>query len=251
MGKLIAVSGKGGVGKTAVATLIILYLAKKDGVSILGIDADPDTNLPEAIGQEINKTVGDVREDFQKDRSSFSASTDKALLLEYKIMGILSEGERYDLIAMGRSEGPGCYCAVNHQLREIIDVVTKNYDFTVIDAEAGLEHLSRRTIRDVDLMFIVTDPSKKGLHTAKRIKKLADEVDIRCKKTYLIANKIKTEDEQVKLNEYVNELGLEMIGSIPFDDKIESLDFDGKPLINLPDDDPGVQAIENIMRKTL
>ena len=127
----------------------------------------------------MKKTIGDVREELLNERDTYSKATDKQLLLEYKVMGILHEGEKFDILAMGRPEGPGCYCSVNHQLRVVIDTLSKNYDVCVVDAEAGLEHMSRRTVRDVDTMLVVTDASKKGLDTAKRIKKLAEDLEIK------------------------------------------------------------------------
>ncbi|MHC1584840.1 MAG: ATP-binding protein [Candidatus Syntropharchaeia archaeon] len=248
MGKTIAVTGKGGTGKTSVAALLIRYLTKKGKKNILAIDADPDTNLPEALGKTIKKTVGDIREGMLKEKEDLPATTDKQLLLEYKIMGIMEEGKDFDILAMGRPEGPGCYCAVNHQLRLIIDTITKNYDITIIDAEAGLEHLSRRTIRDVDFMLMVTDATKKGLETAKRIRDIARDLEIKVKKMYVVANKI-TENEMEKMEKYAEELGLDIIGAIPFDKNIASYDLDGKSLLELPDDSPSVLAIEEIAKK--
>ncbi|MHC1567231.1 MAG: ATP-binding protein [Candidatus Syntropharchaeia archaeon] len=248
MGKTIAVTGKGGTGKTSVAALLIRYLTKKGEKNILAIDADPDTNLPEALGKTIKKTVGDIREGMLKEKEHLPATTDKQLLLEYKIMGIMEEGKDFDILAMGRPEGPGCYCAVNHQLRLIIDTITKNYDITIIDAEAGLEHLSRRTIRDVDFMLMVTDATKKGLETAKRIRDIARDLEIKVKKMYVVANKI-TENEMEKMEKYAEELGLDIIGAIPFDKNIASYDLDGKSLLELPDDSPSVLAIEEIAKK--
>ncbi|MDY6964750.1 MAG: AAA family ATPase [Halobacteriota archaeon] len=248
MGKVIAVSGKGGTGKTNVSAVLINYLVKKGSGSLLAIDGDPDSNLPQVLGEEVSKTVGDVREDLLNERDTYAKTTDKQLLLEYKVMGILHEGEKFDLLAMGRPEGPGCYCSVNHQLRAVIDTLSKNYDMCVVDAEAGLEHMSRRTLRDVDTMLIVTDASRKGLDTAKRIKKLAEDLEINFKELYVVANKVKDEDRD-KINERGKELGLEIIGMIPFDQIVADFDLEGRPLTELPEDSSFLIAVEEIAVK--
>ncbi|MDY6865267.1 MAG: AAA family ATPase [Halobacteriota archaeon] len=248
MGKVIAVSGKGGTGKTNVSALLINYLVKKNAGSILAIDGDPDSNLPEVLGEEVNKTVGDVREDLLKERDTYSKATDKQLLLEYKVMGILHEGEKLDILAMGRPEGPGCYCSLNHQLRAVIDTLSKNYDFCVVDAEAGLEHMSRRTLRDVNTMLIVTDASRKGLDTAGRIKKLAKDLEIKFSEVYVIANRVKDEDKD-KIAKNAEEMGLEIIGTAPFDQTVADFDLEGRPLTQLPEDSPFLIAVEEIAAK--
>lgn len=248
MGKIIAVSGKGGTGKTSVSASLINYIAENNNKSILAIDADPDTNLPQSLGENIKKTIGDIREELQKERDKLAATTDKQRLLEYKVMGILHEGEKIDLLAMGRPEGPDCYCWVNHQLRLIVDTFSKNYDICIIDAEAGLEHLSRRTIRDVDTMLIVTDATKKGLDTAKRIKDLAESLQIKFKDFFVVANKVKEGDEE-KIEKLASDLGLIIVGMIPFDKNVSESDLEGKPIVELPKDSPFLQAIDQIAAK--
>jgi CO dehydrogenase maturation factor len=203
---LIAVSGKGGVGKTMLSALLVKVLSEEDS-DLLAIDADPDSNLPEALGIDLEKTIGDVREEIlaARDRSPGKTLHD---VLEYHVLGTIEETDNFDLLAMGRPEGSGCYCAVNHMLREIIDKWAKGYKFVIIDTEAGLEHLSRRTTQDVDVMIVVTDTSKRGVETAKRIKELASELDIVFKKLFVVINRSKEGMTQGIKNE-LSEAGLD------------------------------------------
>jgi CO dehydrogenase maturation factor len=245
---IIAVSGKGGTGKTLVSSLLIKSLAGEDK-DILAIDADPDSNLPEALGIQVEKTVGDVREELKKDTKEGNIPTDanKWDILDYKIMESIIETPEFDLLVMGRPEGSGCYCAVNNILRKLIETLSKNYDYIVIDTEAGLEHLSRRTTQNVDIMLVVTDPSKRGILTAKRIDELSEELDITFNKIYLILNRIKPETEH-EIMDKVREIGLEVAGIIYEDITIESYDMEGKPLLDLPDDSQAVITTQKLAK---
>jgi CO dehydrogenase maturation factor len=244
---IIAVSGKGGTGKTLVSSLLVKSLSGEDR-DILAIDADPDSNLPEALGIEAERTVGDVREELKKDTAEGNIPTDanKWDILDYKIMDSIVETPEFDLLVMGRPEGSGCYCAVNNILRKLIETLAKNYDYIIIDTEAGLEHLSRRTTQNVDVMLVVTDPSKRGILTAKRIDNLSHELDISFKEIYLILNRIKPENEQEILDK-VHDIGLKIAGIIYEDQQIENFDIEGKPLINLPEDS---QAVKETLKLT-
>lgn len=233
MGKVIAVSGKGGVGKTIISTLLVRWLAEKKVKSILAIDADPDSNLAESLGVEFEKSMGDIREELSDVR--LAAGVEKKKYLEGKIFEITVETDDFDLLVMGRPEGPGCYCAVNHMLRLIIDATTEAYEYTVVDTEAGLEHLSRRTTENVDVMFIVTDVSRKGFQTAARIKELAQELNIKFDKIFLILNRVKKEDAEI-IKEAVKLTGLEVIMEIPEDPLVREYDLKGIPVIKLPAD---------------
>jgi CO dehydrogenase maturation factor len=246
---IIAVSGKGGTGKTLVSTLLIKSLIGKDK-DILAIDADPDSNLPEALGIEAEHTVGDIREELKKDTAAGNIPTDanKWDILDYKIMESIIETPEFDLLVMGRPEGSGCYCAVNNILRKIIETISTNYDFIVIDTEAGLEHLSRRTTQNVDIMLVVTDTSNKGILTAKRIEELSDEIDIAIKKLFLILNRVKPQNEQELLKK-ANKIGLEIAGIIYEDEMVADYDMGGKPLLDLPKDSKTVHAALKIMDK--
>ena len=248
---IIAVTGKGGVGKTLLSSLIIRNLTKT-GKDILAIDADPDSNLPEALGVEVTKTVGDAREELKKEVKSGNASPEMDMWnsLDYKIMESIIETPEFDLLVMGRPEGSGCYCAVNNMLRKIIETVSSNYDIVVIDTEAGLEHLSRRTTQNVDTLLVVTDSSKRGILTAIRIKDLAKELDISFKNLYLVLNRIKPENEE-SVRETVKDFGLDIIGIIYDDELTASYDMEGKPLFELPDDSETVNSVSKIVEKIL
>ena len=237
----IAVTGKGGTGKTAVTALLIRHIMRGSSV-LLAVDADPDTNLPEALGDTVTRTVGDVRELIL---DGIPPDADKMLVLESRIYEILTETPKYDLLVMGRPDGPGCYCYANNLLRGIMDKVTKNYDLTIIDTAAGLEHLSRRIIRNLDILLVVTDGSRKGLLTAERIRDLAGELDLGFKKIYIILNKVTPENRE-SLQKYATELDFEIAGTIPFDAKLADYDLDGTPLIDLPDDSEAVAEVERI-----
>ncbi len=239
---ILAVSGKGGVGKTLVSSLIIKYLLENTNYKILAIDADPDSNLPESLGLEYEKTIGDIREEITENKIPSGMSMQE--YFEYKLMSVLVETDRMDLLVMGRSEGPGCYCAINHILRQAIDTLAKNYDHVIIDCEAGLEHLSRRTTQDVDVMLIVSDISKKGINTAKRIKELANELHINFKDIFLIINmcdNCEFDSEEI--------YGIKVLGKIPYDPIVREYDMKGIPLIKLPEDSPSYIAIKDICKK--
>lgn len=248
MGKIIAVSGKGGVGKTLVSALLVKYLVESGKNGILAIDADPDSNLAESLGVEFRKTIGDLREEINELKNA--VGIEKKKYLDAKAFEITIETEKFDLIVMGRPEGQGCYCAINHMLREIIDQTTKSYNYTVIDAEAGLEHLSRRTTQNVDIMLVVTDASKKGLQTAKRIKELANELEIEFERIYLILNRVKKENRE-KILEDAKTTGIEVIGEIPEDNEVLNYDLNGIPLINLPKESNVCREITRIGGKII
>ena len=197
----IALAGKGGVGKTTIAGMVVKYLVENHYGPVLAIDADPSSNLNMVLGLDLEWTVGDIREDLLDQVQSsltaggaamgaISGGVSKREYLDYQIRSSLSEGDHYDLIAMGRSEGPGCYCAVNHNLREVVDGMSKNYRFVVIDNEAGMEHLSRRTTRDVQHLLIVTDPTHRGIVAAERIAGFRHDLDIHIDNSYLVLNRL-------------------------------------------------------------
>jgi CO dehydrogenase maturation factor len=248
---IIAVSGKGGTGKTLVSSLLIKILSET-GKDVLAIDADPDSNLPEALGVEVVKTVGDVREELKHETASgkIPAGMNKWDILDFKIMESVVESPEFDLLVMGRPEGSGCYCAVNNMLRKIIETLSSNYDFIVIDTEAGLEHLSRRTTQNVNVMLIVTDISQRGMLTAKRIGELSNELDINFQKMFLVLNRVKKENEDLIRKKAV-ETGLNVIGLIYDDDEVTEYDIEGKPLIKLPIDSNPVKYVSKIVSQIL
>ncbi|KAF5411919.1 MAG: hypothetical protein C5S38_08915 [Candidatus Methanophagaceae archaeon] len=245
-GKVIAVAGKGGTGKTAIAALLIRELIRQgDDICILAVDADADSNLPDALGISYDKTVGDIREGLLEDKQR-DVALDVRSQFEGRVAELIVEEEFYDLLVMGRPEGPGCYCPVNHIMRLIMDTLTRNYDYTIIDCEAGLEHLSRRTTRDVDVMLVVLDGTLKSIRTALRLEEIAKEIDVDVKKMMFIANKIAADDEASVIAE-IKRHGIELEEVIPFDSLIQVYDFKGKPIMDLPDDAPSVGHVSKIV----
>ncbi len=255
----IALAGKGGVGKTTISGMVIKYLAQTRPGAILAIDADPSSNLNMVLGLDLDWTVGDIREDLLSQvketltaggaaMGALPGGISKREFLDYQVRSSVSEGDRFDLVAMGRSEGPGCYCAVNHNLREVVDSISKNYRYVVIDNEAGMEHLSRRTTRDVQHLLVVSDPTQRGLVAAERIASFREQMDIRIEHTWLILNRLPGE-MPASLQERVDEMGIPFLGFIPADMKLVEFEYNGRPLVELGDDSPVYQAIAKMMQK--
>ncbi|MEK7847442.1 MAG: AAA family ATPase [Chloroflexota bacterium] len=239
-GFTIAVSGKGGVGKTAVSALLVRHLSRRGGV--LAIDADPDSNLPQALGVNAETTVGEAREAILNAPARSRVAADKASALRQALAERVEETYDFDLIVMGRSEGPGCYCAVNSILREVIDSRAESYDFTVIDCEAGLEHLSRRTTRDVDVLIAVSDPTKNGLLTARRVVDLTRELMVDFGTSLVVVNRV-TPENRPWADSLARELGVEVAYYLPYDPLVAEYDMQGKPLSGLPPHSPLVLAV--------
>ncbi len=247
----IAIAGKGGTGKTTLAALLVRYLTRKDGHTVLAIDADPSTNLNLALGLPLSKTVGDIREELLNEAQSGAVATGVARqdYLNYQLRLSIEEGDEVDLLAMGRPEGPGCYCPVNHMLRQIVDGLGTHYDYVVIDNEAGMEHLSRRTTRDVDLLLVVTDPTIRGAKAAQGILTLARELDINVKQTALVVNRVVDDELTEPLWEAIEEMEVELAGTIPADPNVNEFDAWGRPLIELGEDSPAAVAIHQLLEQ--
>lgn len=249
-GLVIAIAGKGGVGKTTTTALMVRNLSEGRKSSLLVVDANPDSNLSDLLGIPVAKNVGIAAMELKKsiDKGEVPPETTKKEILEYTIFDILKETPKFDLLVMGRTEGEGCYCMVNELLTDIIDSFSKKYDLTIMDMEAGLEHLSRRTDRDVDIMLIVTDPSSMGFRTAKRIKELADEVHIQFKKIYLLGVRFEAEMEPM-LREEANKIGIEFAGIVPNNPDVSKLNLTGKSLMELPDESPALVAVRDVLKR--
>ena len=244
----IAIAGKGGSGKTTIAALLIKLLSEKGAV--LAIDADPATNLNLTLGLPLNDTVGKVREQMAKavKERTLEPGVAKQDYLDIKIAEALVESPSVDLIAMGRPEGPGCYCAANNMIRACIDRMGKGYEYVIIDCEAGMEHISRQTTRDIDIMLLVSDLSVRGILTAVNMKSLMKELRTYVDKVHLIVNRA-TEPLPPKIAQTIEESSLKVIGVIPEDPKVRELDAAGIPLVELPDDSLLKIALTNIARK--
>lgn len=246
----IAIAGKGGTGKTTVAALLVRHLVRRRLGTVLAIDADPASNLNLVLGLPLATTVGDIREDLLDGVQSGSVGTGitRHDFLKTEVRLAVEEGDRVDLLAMGRPEGPGCYCPVNHMLRDIIDNFGKAYDFVVIDNEAGMEHLSRRTTRDVDILLLITDPTVRGMKTAESMVKLADELQISVGRVMLVVNRVDGELPPA-LRRTLDGIGVELAALIPADSRIGEFDAAGRPLVELDADSPAAQAIEALSAK--
>ena len=243
----IAVSGKGGTGKTTIAGLIIGHLLRKGKRPVLAVDADANANLHEVLGVEYEDTIGGMREQI---RTDVPEGMTKNVWFEMRAEQALVETKDYDLLVMGRPEGQGCYCVANSLAREYIDVLTKNYDYVVMDNEAGMEHFSRLTTHDVDLLFIVTDSSIRGLHAVRRILDLIKEIDIKVAKAAVLVSQVRG-DVDPAFHEEAKRIDVEVAGFIPFDEQVASLDMGGKPTYNLPESSPAVQELVKILDRLL
>jgi len=246
----IAIAGKGGTGKTAFAALLIKYIRAQDLGYILAIDGDPSSNLNLVLGMELYDTIGRIREDTLAQVSSgrYDVSIPKPDFFEYHINKSLVEGDKIDLIAMGRPEGPGCYCAANNILRNVIDRLGNQYDFVVIDNEAGMEHVSRQTTRKVDKLFIITDMTMRGLVAASHIVSLIKELGTRVRDTYLVLNRANNQVPAI-IAQKIEQLGLDLIGTLPNDETIAEFDLVGRPIIEIAEGASIYKAVAEIAVK--
>ena len=248
----IALAGKGGTGKTTVAALLVRHLVKRHMGTVLAIDADPAMNLNQVLGLPLTQTVGDIREGLKEavQRGEVGTGITRHDFLNTEIRLAIEEGDKVDLLVMGRPEGQGCYCAVNHSLRQIIDSLGRAYDFVVIDNEAGMEHLSRRTTRDVDVLLVVTDPTVRGVRTAESIVKLTDELEISVGHSLLVINRAAGDLPPV-LRDTIAGLNIELGAVIPSDALVGEFDAIGRPLVELGPDSAVTRAIEALGEKLL
>ncbi len=250
MSKVIAMSGKGGVGKTTVSALVTRYFVKQQEGPLLAIDADPNSNLGETLGFEIEKTVGDIRENFMKDPQSIPSGMDKMLYLEMLVNQVLIEQKEFDLLVMGRQEGQGCYCMVNNILNRFAEELEGNYKYLLVDNEAGMEHLSRRTSGKVDILLMVTDYALRGLRAVGRINEMLDDLKLDVKHKGLIVNRAPETLNQAFLDE-VEKIGVPIVCTIPDDNNLLEFDMEQRSLLDLPDDSKAVLAVEEMMKKVL
>jgi len=239
-----AVAGKGGTGKSTLAALIVRSLRRAGRVPILAVDADPNTTLDAALGLRPARSVSDVL-DATKGMREIPNNVPRATYLEYQLADCLAEGRGVDLIVMGRPEGSGCYCAANHLLREHLDRLIAAYPFVVMDNAAGMEHLSRRTTRDVDLLFIVSDPTLTGIRAARRIQALVRELDLAVREMVLVVNR--ADGVPPAVAQEIEASGLPLAGLVPEDPQVVNYELEGRPVLDLPDDAAAVRAAEAIL----
>ena len=246
----IVISGKGGTGKTTLSAVILRYLIRSGKGPALVIDADADGNLAQALGLDSMQTVGEILDEMEKKASQLPPGVSKDEWLEGKLAEVMVEEKGFDFLSMGRGEGPGCYCYVNSVLRRIMDNLENNYPYSVMDNAAGMEHLSRRTTRAADILFIVSDHSLKGVHSGARIAELSQELKLEVKQMGFVINRVRGEIDPV-IRQKVEEKGLKIIGSIPEDEQIGRFDLEGRSLLELPEDNKVTQAVQEIVDKIL
>ena len=234
------------MGKTTLAALIVRGLLKKGKSPVLVVDADPNTNLPEAVGMPSEATVGSILAEFIDDKASIPSGMTKESYLQVKMHSAVAEGKGMDLVAMGRGEGPGCYCYPNLILRGFVEDLSGNYPYVVIDNEAGMEHLSRRTSETIDHMILVSDPSIRGLRSARRIHALIKELDLDVTRISLVVSRA-PDPLPARLEEEILACGIPLLGKIPPDKMIEEYDLAVRPLTELPDASPAAVASERIL----
>lgn len=242
MGHIIAIAGKGGTGKTTIAALIVRLLKEAKKGSILAVDADPNSNLADSLGLTVKETIGSILDNMPKDPQKIPAGMTKDRFIEYQVQTTVSEGDGFDLIAMGRPEGPGCYCYVNNVLRNTVGALIKDYDFIVIDNEAGLEHFSRRTTRSADTLVVVSDPTGVGLKSAQRIAALVKELGIKSNKSFLLINR-----DDVKKKPAGT--ALDYLGSLPLDEQIVRASRTGISIWQLDNDAASLNALRKLGEK--
>jgi len=242
----IAVAGKGGCGKTSITALVIRYLKKNGKTPILAVDADPNANLGESLGLKVPQTIGRILDDFQHEKISIPPGMTKEAYLDYKLNETLVESQGLDLITMGRGQGPECYCYPNTVLKKFIDGLSDNYAYVVMDNEAGMEHLSRKTTDDVDALLLVSNHSVKGVRAIGRILELAGELKLHVKKKYILINMVPDKLDPLVADE-LKLLGLKADIIIPEDKTLYRHDLEQKPLMEMPDNSPAVQAVAGLM----
>lgn len=244
----IALAGKGGVGKTTIAGMLIKYLVARGKTPVLAVDADSNANLNEVLGLEVHDTLGQAREDMKKGKVPPGMTKD--IFMSMRMEQAVAEEEGFDLVVMGTPEGAGCYCAANSLLAGFLEKLVNNYNYVVMDNEAGMEHISRLTTRNVDVLLIITDTSRRGLQTGMRIDKLSRDLNIGVGKSYLIINQAKSEMPP-EVKDIISQDGLELAGTVPADDAVYEYDLKGQPTIDISEDNPAVKAVFEIFDKIL
>jgi CO dehydrogenase maturation factor len=250
MSYVIAVAGKGGTGKSTVSSLIIRSLLKKGKSPILAVDADPNTNLPDSIGVNVVNTIGTVLSDYMKSRIDLPQGMTKQAYLEMKLHQILKEEKNMDVLVMGCPEGSGCYCGANAILKSYFEDLKKNYEYVVVDNEAGMEHFSRKTAAEIDLLIFCTNYSMKGLKTVERLSKMVDDLKLDIKERYILINQT-PENMSDDFMAEVKKTGLPYLGNLALDDLIGEYDAKGIPLTELPDDSKTANRLDDLLWRVI
>ncbi len=251
MSELIAVAGKGGTGKTTFCAMAVRYLIKNKLTPALAIDADANLNFNEVLGIEVGQTVGGVRDDLLENLGMLEPGMDKDTWIELKLQDAMVETKEFDLVAMGKPEGTGCYCYVNSVLQRYMEILIKNYPYTIMDNEAGLEHISRGTTKDVSYLLIVSDASPRGVRTAARIRDLVIELKIDVGGLGVVLNRLASEEMSRAALLEAEKRSLDIIGTIPNDPIVTEFDMADRSLVELPDDSKAVKAANDILEKII
>jgi CO dehydrogenase maturation factor len=243
----IGLAGKGGTGKTTLAGLLVKYLVEKGKIPVLAVDADSNANLNDVLGLEVHETLGDAREEM---KTGVATGMTKDVFMEMKLEQAVIEAKDFDLIVMGRPEGAGCYCAANSLLTQYLDRLINNYAYVVMDNEAGMEHISRLTTNNIDILLIVSDTSRRGIQSAARILELTKELKLNISRTFFVVNQAK-DDRMASIEKAAGDYGLELTGTIPEDVQVRDFDLAGRPTIQLDNASKAVKAAFNIFEKIL
>jgi CO dehydrogenase maturation factor len=238
----IGFAGKGGTGKTTMAGLLIKYLVESQKTPVLAVDADSNSNLNEVLGLEVTETLGDAREQMKR---GVSSGMTKDIFMEMKVQEAIVESRGFDLVVMGRPEGAGCYCAANTLLTAFLEKLIDNYKYVVIDNEAGMEHISRLTTNNIDLLIAVSDPTRRGIQAASRIIDLTNELALNINRKCLIVNQTRPGQEESIL-QAVKDYKLDLIGTIPEDHQVHEFDLKGRPTVQLGSDSLAISAAYRI-----
>ena len=253
MGHIIAVAGKGGVGKTTLTGLLIQYLCESGKKPVLAVDADANANLNEVLGVGIECTLGELREEIERagvdSRYQIPVGMTKQAYLEARLSDAITEEDDYDLMVMGRTQGQGCYCFVNGLVQTQIQKLQSNYPYVVVDNEAGMEHISRGLIPTMEIAILVSDCSRRGVQAAGRIAALMKELNFKPKTGGLIVNRAPEGKLDAGTMEEVEQQGLTLLGVVPQDQDVYQYDCDGKPIVRLPKDSPVRSALHDIVQK--
>ncbi|MGB5984220.1 MAG: AAA family ATPase [Desulfobacterales bacterium] len=244
----IALAGKGGCGKTTMAGLLVKYLLKTQKTPVLAVDADSNANFNEVLGLKVTDTLGDAREDMKKGKVPNGMTKD--IFMSMRMEQAVIEADGYDLLVMGQPEGAGCYCAANTLLTNLLERLAKNYPYIVMDNEAGMEHISRLTTSNVDVLLIVADTSRRGLQAATRIDALAKSLNIGVERTFLVVNQVK-EDMTAIINEVIGKNGLPLAGTVPEDAAVYEYDLKGRPTMEIDESNPAVKAAFDIFAQII
>ncbi len=247
MSKTIAIAGKGGVGKTTLASLLVRGLLKAGRTPVLTVDADPNANLNESLGVAFDRTVISTVDELMERKDAMPSGVPRDRYLEFGLHEALVEAKGFDLLVMGRGEGAGCYCRANDLLRVFMDRLSGGYPYVVMDNEAGLEHLSRRTTRNVDALLIAATPSAVALRSAGRIRKMTEDLGLNIRRTYLVLTALNPDlNGRASLSDLE---GLPLVGSIPYDDEVARRSVEAEALMDLSDESPAVRAVEEILAR--